>query len=272
MTEILIVIGVLVLAFGLRSYSHPFPRKLGAIAVLAATYLVAFFITDSHAAGAGAVCAWFLLPWIELLTRIRKLRLPLQKTLEKQAPPNSHLFPDLGEFTREIEDAGFEYVADTGWEWEDLKQFFRIFYHAESKTQALICLNEQQSIGFAYVALTSRAKKGQVFRTWNYPFSYTMKLTPEMQMNRVPDAGSFEQLLSEHREFLQSHEIGDDGLVDENPEELSGLIEIETTRQIKHNLDQGLIATAESPETFRYSWRGLFFLYGQLVKDMVRLS
>jgi hypothetical protein len=31
-------------------------------------------------------------------------------------------------------------------------------------------------------------------------------------------------------------------------------------------------APAESAETVRYSWRGLLYLYFQLVKDMVKMS
>ena len=32
-----------------------------------------------------------------------------------------------------------------------------------------------------------------------------------------------------------------------------------------------LIEPGETAETVRYSWRGLFYLYFQLVKDMVRM-
>ena len=273
MTAFLIVLGVIVLAFALRSYAHPVPRKLGAVAILVATYLAAYFLAGrSHVAGGIAVLAWFLLPWIELLTRIRRLRLPVRKSLTHRPPPNSRQFPHLAEFTEEIESAGFDHTDDAGWEWEGLKQFFRIFYHAESRTQAAICLNEQSHLSFAFITITSRSADGRTFRTWNYPFSYTMKLAPEMLMNRVPQAASFAALLGEHRDFLERQGVGPDSLVDEDPEKLPELMEIETSGQIKHNLDRGLIAVAEDPETFRYSWRGLIFLYGQLVKDMVKLS
>jgi hypothetical protein len=61
--------------------------------------------------------------------------------------------------------------------------------------------------------------------------------------------------------------------VAENAEDLPKLIERETSEQIRHNLDCGLIAPVrEDPDTFRYSWRGLFYLYRQVVKDMVKLS
>lgn len=272
MTSFFIVLGVIVLAFALRTFHQPAVRRLGGFCILVASYLAAYFASGSHVAGIGGVLIWFLLPWIELLTRIRKLRLPKGKTLDHQPPPNSRRFPGLHEFTDEIETQGFEYVEDAGWQWDDLEQFFRIFYHPEEKTQAAICLNEQQGVAFVFVSLTSRSEEGQTYRTWNFPFSYTLKMAPEIAVNRVPDVASFEALLQSHRDFLLARGLSQDSLVDEIPDQLPELMEKETRVQIRHNLDRGLIETDdENPETVRYSWRGLFFLYGQLVKDMVKL-
>lgn len=273
MTQFLIVLGVVVLAFGLRSFSHPWLRKGGAIAILVASYLAAYFISGSHVAGVAGALMWFLLPWVELLTRIRKLRLPIRKELCHQSPPNSHRFPHLSDFTEEIEEQGFEHTDDAGWEWDSLKQFFRIFYHPEERIQAAICLNEQHGMAFVFVSLTSRTLDGRVYRTWNFPFSNTLKTAPEVTINRVPNAQSFEELLGEHRDFLERLAVKPGDLVAENPERLPAQIEVETQLQIRHNLETGLIAhDRDDPEKVRYSWRGLFFLYGQLVKDMVKLS
>jgi len=65
-----------------------------------------------------------LLPWLEILTRIRALRLPREKRLRPKSPPSSDTFPALSEITREIEDEGFVHVGDAGWDWEDYRQFF----------------------------------------------------------------------------------------------------------------------------------------------------
>ncbi len=273
MNSLLLVLGVIVLSLALRSFAHPIVRKAGALAILVASYLVGYFLTGSHVAGVSGVLMWFLLPWIELLTRIRRLRLPRRKSLSHQAPPNARRFPHLPEFTDEVEAEGFEYVEDAGWKWDELQQFFRIFYDAGRKTQAAICLNEQQGLAFVFVSLTSRAADGTTYRTWNFPFSYTLKMAPDIRVNRVPNATSFTELLAEHRDFLQRQSVGPDDLVDENPETLPSRMEVETQVQISHNLDRGLIEpVSEDPEKVRYSWRGLFFLYGQLVKDMVKLS
>jgi hypothetical protein len=55
-----------------------------------------------------------------------------------------------------------------------------------------------------------------------------------------------------------------------DPEHLEEEIEREMKLQINHNLERGII-TATGDGHFRYSVRGLFFLWWQFVKDMVRL-
>lgn len=269
----LLVFGVIIFAFACRSFAHPVIRKLSLVAVLAASYLTAFFLFDSHIAGLAALLIWFFLPWIELLTRIRKLRLPIEKKMEHKMPPSPAQFPDLNDFTREIEDNGFEYVDDAGWEWESLEQFYRIFYKAEDKTQVSICMSRQGQIAFAYVSITCRDREGRSFRTWNYPFAYAMRLPPEMIVNRINDVHSFEEMLMRHEDFLLANGIGPEHLVsyDPEPEAAHGQIEAEVQRQLDHNFNNGIIARADE-KTFRYSWRGLFYLWGQFLKDMVKLS
>ncbi|MBL9154207.1 MAG: hypothetical protein JNK37_17070 [Verrucomicrobiales bacterium] len=273
MTEFYILMGVVVLAFGLRSFDHAVLRKAGAVCVLVASYLAPYFLSGSHVAGVAGVLMWFLLPWIELLTRVRRLRLPLRKSLTHQTPPNAHRFPHLSDFTHEIETEGFTHVEDAGWEWEDLRQFFRIFYRAEERTQAAICLNEQHGMGFAFVSLTSRTLEGRIYRTWNFPFGQTLRTMPDVRLNQVPNVQSFEELLAEHRDFLERLGVATADLVEENPESIPELMEAETQLQIRHNIERGVIEhDTHDPEKVRYSWRGLFYVYGQLVKDMVKLS
>jgi len=269
--QVLLIVGIAILAFACRTFVHPLVRKAGALAILAASYLAAFFIFDSHVAGLGAVLAWFFLPWIQLLTRVRSMRLPIDKKLRRKAPPSPDRFPLLDAFTQEVEAEGFEHVEDVGWEWEDMSQFFRILYNEKDKVQATICMNEQDSIAFAYVAITSRDHKGHGWRTWNYPFSYTMKISPEMHVNRVENATTFNELLHRHQAYLQNQHLQRDDLVQDQPEQIHGLMEVEVRQQIDYNLSNGLILLSDR-NTFRYSWRGLFFLWTQFLKDMVKLS
>lgn len=271
MSELFIILGVLAFSFGLRSFRIKILRKLGAIGILAATFLAFYLPTQSVFAGFGGLLMWFLLPWVELLTRIRQLRLPVDKALEKTAPPNSSRFPALSEMTDEVENEGFEYVSDNGWEWDGMNQFFRIFYHAERREQAAICFTEQEGIAWGCLTVTSRHPNGTTYRTTNMPFSNPMKNAPDVILRQEPEAESFSSLLTEHELWMSGLAFESEDFIDENPENLTALIEKETGRQIKFNLEAGLIRLAEKAGTFRYSWRGLFYLYFQLVKDMVKM-
>lgn len=271
MSELFIILGVLALSFGLRSFQSKVLRKLGALGILAATFLAFYLPTGSFTAGFGGLLIWFLLPWVELLTRIRRLRLPVDKTLEKTTPPNSSRFPDFQALTSEIEDEGFEYVSDTGWEWDGMNQFYRLFYHEELRQQAAICFMEQDGIAWSCITLTTRSEGGTTYRTTNQPFSNPMKTAPDVLLRQSPDSETFSELQEVHTRWMSRLSIDAPQLIEEDPESLTELIEKETGRQIKYNLETGLIRLAEKAGTFRYSWRGLFYLYFQLVKDMVKM-
>ena len=150
MFELLLVTGILFLAFACRSFMHPLIRKGSIIATIVATFLVGYFLSDQNIIwGFVALSCWFVLPWLELLTRIRGLRLPLDKKLRHRYPP-----PDtsslLQQFTNDVEQAGFEYAQDSGWEWDGVEQFTRFFYDSDSKAQATINFSLQNHIAFAY--------------------------------------------------------------------------------------------------------------------------
>src|SRR5207244_7320279 len=136
--NLFLTLGVAVLSVALRSFQSSFSQKAGAIGILVVSYLAIYFITGSQILGAVAAAAWFFLPWVEILTRIRALRLPNEKQLRPTSPPSSDTFPTLNEITREIESEGFGHVNAAGWDWEDYRQFFRLFYKAEDRTQANI--------------------------------------------------------------------------------------------------------------------------------------
>ncbi len=247
-------------------------HKLGSLLLLAASYLAAFFVFESHVAGVAAVLFWFFLPWIELLTRVRQMRLPMEKKLSRRSPPSRERFPELLDFTTEIEEAGFEHVADTGWDWGDMAQFFRVFYHDELKTQVALCLNEQEGIALAYIAVTSRDSENKTFRTWTFPFSGPMRPAPGVILNQITATETFKDLLNQHLAFLKEKGIAPSELVSDDPETIEDLMEVEVRNQIRHNLKRGIIVESIEEGTFRYSWRGLFFLWTQILKDMVKLS
>ena len=182
-------------------------RKLGAVALLAASFLAAYFLTESIWWGLLGAAAWFFLPWIEILTRIRHLRLPLEKKLRRKFPPTEEDFPHLRVFTREVEEEDFEQIEDAGWDWEEVNQFMRIFYNEEQRARVAICVNEHRHIVFGYISISSRTRDGKTWMTWNYPFSSTMKTSPDLRINRITGAHSFNELLGHHFDLLLRNNI-----------------------------------------------------------------
>jgi len=265
-----ITLGVAVLSVALRSYQTPFAQKAGAFGVLASTALAVYFATGSWLFGLLGALAWLFLPWLEILTRIRTLRLPKEKALRPKSPRSSEVFPTLNDITREIENEGFAHVNDAGWDWEDYRQFFRLFYKDEDRAQATICLNEQNDLSFYYLRISSRARDGIIWTTWNYPLSYGLKLTPQFRINRQRPDQSFWQLYQSHKEYLRTNEVETSVIDAMDEDRIQSEIENDLREQIAHNIKQGVLKPASDSEV-KYSWRGMVYLWFQFLLDLVRL-
>ena len=267
---LLLTLGVAVLSVGLRTFHNSYTQKAGALGILAATFLGFYFATNNWVWGLIAALAWLFLPWLEILTRIRALRLPKEKQLRPKSPPSSDTFPALSEITREIEDEGFVYVSDAGWDWEDYRQFFRLFYREEDRAQAAICLNEQRDFSFYYLRISSRTKDSTVWTTWNYPLSYGLKLTPQFRINRQRPDQSFWQLYQSHKEYLRLNQVETSVIDPMDEDRIQAEIENDLREQIAHNLEKGVLKAVDSGEV-KYSWRGMVYLWCQFLLDLVRL-
>lgn len=270
-SNLLLTLGVAALSFGLRTFRHPYLQKLGAIGILVASFLGGQWLTGSWVFGVACVLSWFFLPWLDLLTRIRKLNLPLERPLIHQPPPNSESFPELRELTSDVEEEGFEHVEDLGWEWEEYRQFFRVFYKTGERTQAALCLVEQEEVAFHFLTLSSRAKDGTVWTTWNYPFPCSLKLVPAWRVNRPRGEQTFFQLAESHRHWLMTEGVVEESLQDLDPEALQAEIQGDLRMQVAHNLSEGVLIRKETGEV-QYSWRGLVFLWVQFLRDLLRVS
>ncbi len=270
MFELMIVAGVAVLGLALLSFQRPLLARLGVLCLLAATFLGVYFLSGSVVAGLVAAMLWFFLPWIELLTRVRHIRLPCTGVLKKVPPPPRDEFPDLDDITDEVEREGFEHVKDAGLEWEHFQQFFRLLYRPDDRALAAICLNRQQEFVFSYISIMSRGKDGRLWMTWNYPLTPNMKLPPNIVLNSQRKQLTFFDMYQNHLGFLLLNNISPD-LVDEMDEEKidNGLMS-DLKSQIAHNLDVGLL-TRVSEDEVRYSWRGLLYIWIQFVLDFIRV-
>ncbi len=270
-SNVLIVAAAVVLSIALRSYHQPVIRRAGTIGIFVSSFLAGWLIGGHVLIGVAFASSWLLLPWLEILTRVRKLRLPMRRILESRPPPPKSVFPDFEELTGEIEAEQFEHVEDVGWEHDSQQQFFRVFYQDASSTASAICLVEQEEIGFSYVSVTSRGADGATYMTWNYPFSYGLRLAPNLKLHRVAPGGTFSEILSEHRLFLDRQHVGVDAVAPQTSTSLRSHIEDDMYDQIVHNLDRGLLVKT-ADDTIRYSARGMVFLWFQFLRDLVRLS
>lgn len=236
---------------------------------MVATYLVAYFLTDNHGWGIFALSLWFIFPWIEILGRVRRLRFPLRSDVKHRFPPSREIFPDLDAISNEVEEAGFEKTDDAGWKWEETDHFIRLFYNEEQKMQAAISVAQQGNFVYSHASLTTRTTDGISYTTTNYPFSLTMKTAPQQRMNRCENADTFDEMIESHQVFLSRQGAAQQKISQQDPQTLHTTISEDLGVQIDHNLNAGVIVRADE-EHFRYSWRGCWFLWVQVVKDMIR--
>lgn len=269
--NLLLILGVAALSLSLRTFRHVLLQKAGAVGILATSFLIGWLLTGFWVVGLALALSWLLLPWLEILTRVRKLTLPFEKNLRHKTAPNAETFPVLSELSEEIEGEQFEHVDDCGWDWDDYQQFFRLFYKSDDRTQAAICLIDQHDVAFYYLSISSRAKNGQIWTTWNYPFSYSLKLVPQWKVNRLRGDQSFLDLYDSHRDFLRAHGVIAEDLEPLDPEKIQTEIQKDLRSQITHNIATGVLTRTSSGEV-RYSWRGLFFIWFQFLRDLLRLS
>ena len=265
-------LGVAVLSVALRSYQTSFAQKAGALGILIASFLAVYFVTGSwlsrdwSARSAGCFCpGWkFSRAFARCVCRRRKR----SGRRARLRPMFSRRFDEI---SHEIESEGFAHVNDAGWDWEDYRQFFRLFYKEEDRSQATICLNEQHDLSFYYLRISSRAKNGIIWTTWNYPLSYGLKLTPQFRINRQRPDQSFWQLYQSHREFLAAATMSRPSVIDPLDEDRIQMeVENDLRDQIAHNIKKGVLKQTADGEV-RYSWRGMVYLWCQFLLDLVRL-
>jgi hypothetical protein len=95
-------------------------------------------------------------------------------------------------------------VTDAGWDWEDYRQFFRLFYKDEDRAQATSASMSSTILSFYYLRISSRAQDGTIWTTWNYHSLRPKVDTAVPDQPQRPDQ-SFWQLYQSHKAFLRDH-------------------------------------------------------------------
>jgi hypothetical protein len=271
LNELLLFAGLAVLTWACFSFAHPWLRRLGLLCFAATVFAAGYLPTKNPWIGAACVSGLLLFPWLEILLRIRRLRLPLRKQLLQVPPPAREMFPDLERITGDIEAAGFEHVADLGWDMDGYRQFFRLFANPAKREEAAITCVEQNQLGFHFASVTSRGADGSVFTTWNCPVSSSLKTPPTVHLHRVPGDAAFADLAAGHDAFLSQRGLERSALKPVDPETVRASVERDMENQMQHNIREGLLEPADEGHG-RYSWRGMLFLWWQAVRDIFRFT
>src|ERR1700678_4040454 len=229
LSSILLLLGVAVLGMAFRSFDHPVTQRLCVLCVLAVSFLIGYLPTGNWVVGLAVATLWIFLPWVEILTKIRALRMPLEREFEFKSPPGRDLFPNLDDLTEEIEQEGFEIINDLGCDWDAQRQFLRLFHRTKDQTQAALCLIDQGNIAFYYTSLMTRPTDGQVFTTWNYPFSYSLKFLPHTHIHRIRPTASFVDLCDAHRHLLARNNISVEAIPKIDPPQVQALLQQDLT-------------------------------------------
>ncbi len=269
-SSILLVLGIAVLGFGFRAFEHPISQRLSVACIFASSFLAGYLPSHSWMIGVIVASIWLFLPLIEILTRIRALRLPRDRALQHKRPPGQDLFPNLDSLTQEIEEQGFEQITDVGCDLDSQQQFLRLFHRSSDQVQAAICLMDQGNLAFHYISLMTRSVDGEIFTTWNYPFSYALKFLPKMHILRVKANLPFRVICELHQDQIKKAGITAAKILNLDPEKIGELLQQDLRAQIAHNVHAGLLAPVNAEEV-KYTWRGLFYLWLQVLWDFVRL-
>jgi hypothetical protein len=272
MRETFIVVGIFIFAVALRTSQSPTIRKIGALTFVAVSFSIFYFVSGRNEWwGLVGALLWLFLPWVELLTRIRRMKLPMENRLRHVQPPNPSFFPNARETMQAMTERGFERISDCCWHWAGMQQHYCLYVHPETGAIASLSLCEQADVAFSFVSITSIGEDGSIWRTTNYPFAPTLIHPKRHNWNHVPcRRNCFHEIHGNHLEFLRAKKIDQAQISSPDPDQLDELVEEEMEEMIAYNLELGIIEYSDE-DCFRYSKRGLFFLWGQFLKDMLRL-
>lgn len=271
MNQTLTILGAFLIGIALRSCKTKAYRKLGAVAYLILTGVVAYLLSHSVIVAILSMAAWFLFPLVQVLWKMKPLRLPLNNKLQHRFPPNEDMFPNADAMIEALEEAGFEHAGNSGWDWACSSQSYQFFWHPEERSVAAVCFCKQEKITFSFLTITSRDKSGTLWRTTNYPFAQLLKESPNVWQNNIPcSTRCINRILAAHHYFISLHGASHDDLIIPDPDLIDQDVEQDMRRQIDHNIDARIIELTGDGH-FKYSIRGLLFLWKQSIKDIIRL-
>jgi hypothetical protein len=247
-------------------------RKVGMVLIWLASGLAAYFLSGSVLLACAMLAAWAFFPIWEVVFVLRQLRVPRHRELADARAPRDE-FEELAEMTQALVEAGFEQLDECRLRPAEHEQYYRIFVRKDGLTQATIGYIAQGPIGFHFVAFTSNGKDGRRWVTWDYPLTYGLVMPPSTVVYRALHCQDVAELYRAHLDFLEVNDVPRDDLVasEHTREAARARLEETLNQQIEYNISRGYLAPVTGPdeENFCYSWRGTFYVAGQVLRDLL---
>lgn len=270
MRHILIITALLVICLGLRSCHSRILKKLGAFTFLITAALSGYWIAGFIGMFV-SVALIFIIPVFTLCVSFKGKEFPVFERLPDEVFPDEAFFPNASKSIQDIEDSYFEHVEDVGWKWLGMQQFHKVYWNPEEQCIATVVLCEKDNVAFAYMSTKTLFSDGQIVRTTNYPFSKVLLEKQNVHWHHIPcEEKLFSKLLTEHQKIVTKLK-GERKILIPDPDELIIQMEKEMISRIQFNKSKGIITLSEPTETYQYSTVGLFYLWKQSIKNMIRL-
>jgi hypothetical protein len=92
-----------------------------------------------------------------------------------------------------------------------------------------------------------------------------------MVTNHIDDNLEVQELATAHKDFLVKSHLSGTDLTERQLQDLRPEFEKDLRLQLEHNIARGIL-TRDGEKLIRYSVRGWFFLWGQFLREFVKLS
>jgi hypothetical protein len=247
-------------------------RKIGMAAIWLASGLATYFLTRSPLVAGLVLLAWLFFPLWEMFFVLRKLQVPRHRELIDARAPHDE-FDELPELTRELVRLDFEQIDECKLNPSPHEQYYRIFVSKDGLSQATLGYVAQGAIGFHFIAFTSNDQSGHRWVTWDYPLTYGLVMPPKTAVYRALQCETVEDLRAAHADFLEVNGVASGDLVAVEPtrEAVRSRLEETLNQQVEYNILKGILTptTRTEPDSFRYSWRGTFYVARQVLRDLL---
>ncbi|MDB9741434.1 hypothetical protein OAB00_01125 [Akkermansiaceae bacterium] len=272
MKPILFTISMIMFGLALRSTKKKWLRKLGIFLYMAASGMVAYYLTESVIIGITVGLIWLVFPLIELIFVVRNVEIPIANKLREEKLRCSEYFPESQLLHEYYENNGFSPTTQCGWDFGKSYEHYSYLWNADKRCLVAICHRVEPCTTFTYVKIISTKDQKKLWITTNFPFSKTLFFNSDVSYNHVTCSQKScpQNLLQSHELMLQNDGIQEKNLEIIESDEVIEFVENTMFTQVDYNLKKKIL-TKTSDTHYTYSIKGILYLWAQILKDFFRL-